>query len=134
MISVTSAVLYTFVIGAVIFFCRFSPFVFFREESPEHEESPETPEDSAAPELSEPRQTLRQRFLSLAEKTVPPLAMTVLAFNAMAGPVKENPSEALPVLAAAALTALVHLWKRNALASIFSGTALYMILERFLPS
>jgi branched-subunit amino acid transport protein AzlD len=116
MISVTSAVLYTFAIGAVIFFCRVSPFVFFRE-----------PEDSELP-----KQSLRSRFLSLAEKTVPPLAMTVLAFNAMAGPVKEKPSEAIPVLAAAALTALVHLWKRNALASIFSGTALYMLLERVL--
>jgi branched-subunit amino acid transport protein AzlD len=66
------------------------------------------------------------------EKLVPPAAMTVLALNAIAGPLKTNPREGLPALAAAGLTALVHLWKRNPLLSIFGGVAAYMILNRLL--
>jgi branched-subunit amino acid transport protein AzlD len=34
------------------------------------------------------------------------------------------------VLAAAAFTALAHLWKRNSLISIIGGVAVYMILSR----
>ena len=64
------------------------------------------------------------------EKTVPPVAMTVLALNSIAVPIKGNLLEGIPILAASALTVLVHLWKRNPLLSIFGGTALYMILER----
>ena len=96
----------TLVMGAVIFLCRAIPFLFFREKA------------------------AGASFLNFVEKTVPPVAMTVLAFNSMAGPIKGNLREAIPVLSAAALTALVHLWKRNPLISIFGGTALYMILER----
>jgi branched-subunit amino acid transport protein AzlD len=58
--------------------------------------------------------------------------MTVLAFNSIASPVKGSLHEGAPVLTAAVFTALVHLWKRNPLISIFGGTALYMLLERVL--
>jgi branched-subunit amino acid transport protein AzlD len=56
--------------------------------------------------------------------------MTVLAVNAMSGPIRENPRTALPVLTASLFTALVHLWKRNSLLSILGGTAVYMILTK----
>ena len=107
--GVSEALLLTLVMGAVIFFCRLFPFLFFREKTGGRSKT---------------------AFLNFVEKTAPPVAMTVLAFNSMAGPIKGNLREAVPVLTAAALTALVHLWKRNPLISIFGGTALYMILER----
>ncbi|MDR2663700.1 MAG: AzlD domain-containing protein [Treponema sp.] len=121
MITTGTAVLYTFALGGVIFFCRVLPFILFRDR----------------PEKKEPRERakdFRGRFLSVVEKTVPPVAMTVLAVNAMAVPIRDKPAEALPVLAAAGLTALLQLWKRNVLLSISAGTLLYMLLERFGPA
>jgi branched-subunit amino acid transport protein AzlD len=111
MVSIPAAALYTLCLALTVFFCRVLPFLFFREKQ-------------------EARRGPLIRLFSLAEKTVPPAAMTVLAFNALSSPVKSNPPELLPVLAASGLTALIYLWKRNALAGIFSGTALYMLLER----
>jgi branched-subunit amino acid transport protein AzlD len=103
MTSPTDALLLTLAMGAVILLCRAFPFLFFRG-------------GKAGP------------FLAFVEKVVPPAAMTVLAFNALAAPLKDRP--ALTTLAAAALTALIHLWKRNPLLSIFGGTAVYMLLEK----
>jgi branched-subunit amino acid transport protein AzlD len=108
------ALLLTLVMGAVILFCRAFPFLFFRKD------------EGGAPHKT------KAVFLNFVERTVPPVAMTVLAFNSLASPVKTNFREGIPVLAAAAFTALVHLWKRNPLLSILGGTALYMLLERAL--
>jgi branched-subunit amino acid transport protein AzlD len=115
--GVTGALLLTLAMGAVIFFCRVFPFLFFRE--------PPVKKDG-----NEGKTGGKAVILNFVEKTVPPVAMTVLAFNAMAGPIKGTPREIIPIAAAAGLTALVHVWKRNPLISIFGGTALYMILER----
>ena len=114
MVSIQQALVMTFVMGAVIFFCRAFPFLFFRERR------------GAAKGASE-------TLLSLAEKTAPPVAMTVLAFNALSGPIREDLHATVPVLAAAAFTALTHLWKRNALISVSGGTLIYMVLSRVLP-
>jgi branched-subunit amino acid transport protein AzlD len=111
MLDRPETIIYTFVMGSVIFFCRVFPFIFFRRAGPDGK-----PEN---------------RFLLFVEKTAPPVVMTVLCFNALAAPVKENASLSPPMLAAAALTALLHLWKRNALLSIFGGVALFMMLSRF---
>ena len=102
--SVGEALILCFVMAAVIFFCRIFPFIFFRGK------------------------TGASVFLAFVEKTAPPVAMTVLAFNAL--PIKSSPREIIPAIAAAVLTALVHLWKRNTLLSICGGTALYMVLIR----
>ena len=119
--GVNEALLLTLVMGAVILFCRAFPFLFFRGGSQKDKNA-----DNAAPGRR------KAAFLNFVEKTVPPVAMTVLAFNSLASPVKANLREAIPVLCAAAATALVHLWKRNPLISIFGGTALYMILKRLI--
>jgi branched-subunit amino acid transport protein AzlD len=129
MISVQSAVIYTFALGAVVFFCRVLPFILFRKLRSEECEG-------AKPASGV---SLRNRFVSMVEKAAPPVAMTVLAFNAMADHVKAKEAGGPPVLAglvlaAAGLTALLHIWKKNALLSIVAGTALYMILERLLLS
>jgi branched-subunit amino acid transport protein AzlD len=109
MTGIAQALLMTLVMGAVIFFCRAFPFLFFRDR---------------------PGGKFREKFLSLAETTAPPVAMTVLAFNAIAGTIKDDARLAVPVLAASVFTALMHLWKRNSLLSIAGGVILYMILIR----
>jgi branched-subunit amino acid transport protein AzlD len=73
------------------------------------------------------------------EKVAPPVAMTVLAFNALASPLipaisaRHGPPvlTAIGTLVAALVTGLLHLWKRNALLSILCGTALYIAYLRF---
>jgi branched-subunit amino acid transport protein AzlD len=115
----TESLLLTLVMGAVIFLCRAIPFIFFQRK----ENNPDRTKNEAF------RKTA---FLNFVEKTVPPVAMTVLCFNALTAPIHDNIREAFPVLAAAAFTASVHLWRRNPLISIFGGTAVYMVLERVL--
>jgi len=110
--GVGEALLLTLAMGATIFFCRVFPFLFFRGKAEGNRRN--------------------TAFLGFVEKTVPPVAMTVLTFNSLAGPVRANPGELVPVLAAGALTAVVHLWRRNPMISIFTGTALYMVLIRVL--
>ena len=39
----------------------------------------------------------------------------------------------LPALFAVAVTAALHVWKRQMIVSIFGGTAVYMLLLRLLP-
>ena len=105
-----------FAMGAVILFCRAFPFLFFARKT----ESPESP--------------VKEAVLGFVEKIVPPVAMTVLAFNALGGAFRGNPRDGLFVLASSIVTALIHLWKRNALVSIIGGTALYMVLLRVVGS
>ena len=119
--GINEALLLSIVMAAVIFFCRVFPFMLFRGKN-----TADTDERGAS-------NTRRAAFLVFVEKTVPPAAMTVLAFNALAGLAKSNPGEVIPALAAAVFTALVHLWRRNPLISIFGGTAVYMLLLRLLP-
>ncbi|MDR0784973.1 MAG: AzlD domain-containing protein [Treponema sp.] len=108
------------VMGLVIFLCRLFPFLVFRGSKLEKK-------------LKEPA----FRGIGFVEKIVPPVAMTVLAFNAIAASVKDgavkNASFAsVPVIAASVFTALIHLWRRNSLISIFGGVAVYMFIERLL--
>jgi branched-subunit amino acid transport protein AzlD len=129
-LSTGTALFYTVVLGAVIFFCRVLPFILFRDER------------KAGSSGSAGGSGALKAFLGFVEKVAPPVAMTVLAFNALAGPVKgaaagfpaENAGFAaiIPLAAAALCTAVLHVWKRNALISIFGGTALYMLLEHLL--
>jgi branched-subunit amino acid transport protein AzlD len=135
------AIVLSLVMGLVILFCRAFPFLFFRGRT--SRQSPLSPPPSAVPGPSPaPKKDegcragsgAVERFLSFVEKAAPPAAMTVLAFNAIAGQVQADlragAGPGLPALAAAALTALLHLWRRNPLLSIFGGTAAFMILER----
>ena len=123
MSSLGEALGLVFAMGAVILFCRAFPFLFF-DRGPG--------EEKAADSLS-------TTFIGFVEKIVPPVAMTVLAFNALGGAFRGGSREGfigsiegLLALGAAVFTALLHLWKRNALISIFWGTALYMILMRII--
>jgi branched-subunit amino acid transport protein AzlD len=108
MSSQQEAIFLILAMGAVILVTRAFSFLFFKEGSADS--------------------SIKKAFLSFVEKTVPPAAMTVLAFNAMGGFFRESSLEGLLALAAAVFTALLHLWRRNALISITGGTALYMML------
>ena len=108
--STSEALIFVFAMGAVIFFCRAFPFLFFARGGDN-----------------------RGAFFGFVEKIVPPVAMTVLAFNAISGAFLEILSDGLLVLSASIFTALMHLWKRNSLLSIIGGTVLYMVLIRVIP-
>ena len=112
--SLSDALVIVLAMGGVILFCRSFPFIFFALRKP----SP----DKAGGGIG--------TFFDFVEKIVPPVAMTVLAFNILGTSFRENPSDGLLVLAASVFTSLLHLWKRNPLVSIFGGTALYMALAR----
>ncbi|MDR0386720.1 MAG: AzlD domain-containing protein [Treponema sp.] len=117
MLSISHAFLMSLAMGATILFCRAFPFLFFRDKR----RNDGTPLSGLTP---------GSRFRSLVEKAAPPVTMTVLAVNAMSGPIREAPQAAFPVLTASLFTVLVHLWKRNSLLSIMGGTAVYMVLNR----
>jgi branched-subunit amino acid transport protein AzlD len=121
MLDIKTAVLYTAATGLVVFFCRAFPFLFLSSRKKKAEGGGKPEERKAA-----------DRFLLLVEKAVPPAAMTVLAVNSIAAPLKENPPGGIPVLAASIFTLAVHLWRRNFLISILGGTVLYMVLEQML--
>jgi branched-subunit amino acid transport protein AzlD len=122
MLSLKAALGYTVAVGLVVFLCRAFPFLFLRPKKREESGAGSTGDAKKGKGLD--------IFLAIIEKVVPPAAMTVLAFNSIAAPVKENPAGALPVLAASLFTMLVHFWKRNFLISILGGTVLYMVLGR----
>ena len=109
------ALLLTVIMAAVIFFCRAFPFLFF---------------------LGKKQGLKTETFIGFIEKVVPPLAMTVLTLNAISSFIYENIKQDNFLqggfaLAAAAVTVILHLWRRSPLLSIFCGTAVYMALNRF---
>jgi len=116
--SVGEALILCFVMAAVIFFCRIFPFLFFCKKNGNIR-------DEGGSQDGRDRVGV---FLAFVEKTAPPVAMTVLAFNAL--PIKSSLREIISAMAAVILTAIVHLWRRNTLLSICGGTALYMLLIR----
>jgi branched-subunit amino acid transport protein AzlD len=127
-VSLQMAIIYTIIMAAVIFFCRFAPFIFFADNG--KEQSP-----------------AKKKFLAFIERTAPPVAMAVLAVHEIATPVRNAVAAAvktgrldgqfwiavLPVIAASAVCAALYVAsKRNALVSIFGSTVLFMVLERVL--
>ena len=109
--SVTEALGMVFAMGAVIFFCRAFPFLFFSRGSNDGKGGV-------------------KRLIDFAEKIIPPVAMTVLTFNILGASFIADLRDGLFVLGASVVTAVLHLWKRNFLISILGGTAIYMILCR----
>jgi branched-subunit amino acid transport protein AzlD len=118
--SINNVLLLTFVMGSIIFFCRAFPFLFFKENNTIDNDS----------SITRKNNNFKASFLRFVEFTVPPLAMTVLTFNAITSPIYADAAQAFPVLIASSFTVIVHLWRRNPLISIFGGTAVFMILDR----
>ena len=118
--NINEAFIFVIAMGAVILFCRAFPFLFFSRTHFSEDKN----------ETGKPGSSRPQAFLVFVEKTVPPVAMTVLAFNALGASFRESPHNGLLVFAASVFTTLLHLWKRNSLLSILGGTVLYMVLIR----
>ena len=58
----------------------------------------------------------------------PPAIMTILLLYSLQGIDLSGPPFGAPQLLAVAITAGVHLWRGNALLSIFAGTGFYMLV------
>jgi branched-subunit amino acid transport protein AzlD len=119
MLSLGEAIAGTFIMGAVIFFCRLFPFIFFSDTG-----------NAGA---------FKKKFLLFIEKTAPPVAMTVLALREIASPLKEVLAgnivvmEFFSVMFSGGVCVLLYIVsKRNALVSILGATILYMALLRIL--
>ncbi|WP_221930945.1 branched-chain amino acid transporter permease [Telmatospirillum sp. J64-1] len=73
------------------------------------------------------------KAIAILGRLLPTAIMLILVLASLRG----VEAAALPWLAhvgGIAATALLHLWRRNALLSIFGGTGLYMLLQRGLDS
>jgi len=116
--SVNEALGMVFAMGAVIFFCRAFPFLFFSRNK------------GASASDSNGEKGGVKRIIDFAEKIIPPVAMTVLTFNILGASFFANVRDGFFVLGASVVTAVLHLWKRNFLISILGGTAIYMVLCR----
>lgn len=67
------------------------------------------------------------KFISMLGFTMPVGVMTVLVVYTLFGQARDTGS-IVASLVAAAVTAALHLWRRNSGLSIFGGTAFYMLL------
>jgi len=125
--SVAEALGMVLAMGAVIFFCRAFPFLFFSRNK-----TADSAPDSNSEKSGIKRLGGISRLVDFAEKIIPPVAMTVLSFNILGASFKADQIDGLLVLGASVITAALHLWKRNFLISILGGTAVYMILCRLI--
>lgn len=103
----TYFVLVCLVMGLVTYFTRALPFLFFSVRKP--------------PEL-----------MDFLQKYLPAVVMAILVFSMYKNIDFSAAPYGIPALVAGAITALLHLWKRNVLLSIGAGTAVYMIFIRMI--
>lgn len=95
------------VMAAIAFASRLLPFVLFSRTQPPH-------------------------WVATVETVLPPLVLWLLVFYSLSTVAWRTMPYGIPALAGVAMTVLAHRWKHNSLLSIFSGTAVYMILTRLL--
>lgn len=91
--------------AAVTILCRATPFLFFARRRP-------------------------PAVVDYLQKYIPPMIMTILVLGSYKATSFALPRDWVPGIAAGLAVALLHLWRRNTLLSIFAGTALYMLLMR----
>ncbi|HSN66479.1 MAG TPA: AzlD domain-containing protein [Fusibacter sp.] len=68
------------------------------------------------------------KWVTYVGRVLPPAVMGMLIVYSLKSVKLLDVSSSLPVAIAIAVTGLLHLWKRNNLVSILSGTAIYMAL------
>ena len=71
-------------------------------------------------------------LLEQIEKNIPPAIMVILVFFSVKDAVYTSWPYGIPEAAGIAAVVLLHLWRGNAMISIASGTACYMILIRLM--
>ncbi len=107
-LTISQVIIATLCVTLVIFLERAFPFILFSKKQP-------------------------PKIIKFIEKYIPPMVMAALLIyclkdmNFSTGAV-----HFAPYLVGVAATIILHLWKHNSLISIFSGTAIYMILIRIL--
>ena len=104
----THAALIIAVSGGVTLLLRFLPFLIFGGKR-------ETPP-----------------YIVYLGKVLPYAIMGMLVIYCLRGISFAAPANFLPELIACAVVVLAHVWKRNTLLSIISGTVCYMLLVQFL--
>lgn len=105
-VSVIRSVVIILVCAACTFSERLLPFLFFRKGS------------------SSP-------LVSYLGKVLPASIMATLVVYCLRGTIFTTAGGFLPQIIAVAITAGLHLWKRNTLISVFAGTVVYMCLVQF---
>ena len=92
------------VMAGVTFFTRVFPFLFFggRRNPP--------------------------MFLQFIQRYIPPMIMVILVVYALSDVVWLKPPHGIPEVLCILVAGGLHVWKKNALVSIFSATILYMVL------
>ncbi|OHD12467.1 MAG: branched-chain amino acid transporter AzlD [Spirochaetes bacterium GWB1_36_13] len=90
------------IMSLATYFTRLLPFLFFSRRKP-------------------------PQIILYIEKYLPPAIMMILILYCLKD-VQWMKNYGIPELSAILLTAGLHLWKRNALLSIFSGTLYYMVM------
>lgn len=69
------------------------------------------------------------RAIRFVERFIPPMVMAVLVVYCLKDITWAAWPSGIREIAALALVTALHLWKKNAMLSIFGGTAFYMILR-----
>ncbi len=107
MVPLDMAVIAVVLMALIIFAARAFPFVLFSRRKP-------------------------PGILLFIEKYIPPMIMAVLVIYCLKTVSFTDPPWGVPELAALLFVTAVHLWRKNAMLSIFGGTILYMVLIRVL--
>ncbi|MCR5724927.1 MAG: AzlD domain-containing protein [Treponema sp.] len=106
-LTVLAALLATFASGIIIFLLRAFPFLLFSKREP-------------------------PAFINFIEKYIPSMVIASLLVYCLKDVQITAFPFGIPSAAALACTIILHLWKNNAMLSIFGSTAIYMILNYFL--
>ena len=106
-IGTAAAIATSFLTGIVIYAERAFPFLLFAKKEP-------------------------PKIIAVIEKYIPPMVLAALLFYCLKDVEFSAAKGFVPHFAALTLTAALHIWKSNALLSIFSGTALYIVLGNVL--
>lgn len=103
-LPLNAALLATLVAALVIFATRLFPFALFSRREP-------------------------PPILRFVEKYIPPMIMAILLVYCLKDVDFLHRPFGLPQLVALAVTSITHIWKANAMVSIFGGTIVFMILR-----
>lgn len=106
-ISVSAAIIATVCSALIIFSERAFPFVLFSKKEP-------------------------PKIIKFIEKYIPPMVMAALLIYCLKDINFQNKTFIPIEFISLTVTIALHLWKHNSLISIFSGTAIYMLLQNLL--
>ena len=106
-LSLNLAFLYTLLFGLIIFLTRLFPFALFSKRK-------------------------MPLFLSFAVSYLPPMIMMILVIYSLKDISFFESPFGIPELVGISSCIVLHLWKKNAMISIFGSTILYMLLMKLM--